>query len=349
MLVFWFVLLPTFSTSSLDDALYQISQLQKSIVVNTTDHMESQQSEITDLAESMKLALKRIDDLEENLSGADAQIYSLSEELNSTRTNLTAELRKVETDVAAFETDVSQVIVQVRLVNKDVSDLTDKVCSLASTLNITDSKLTTVELEITNTTTRVSELTGTVDNISHIMTSLKQEVQKTETKLDSVSSGLDRVIHKVSTLDKEVSKSVKVDSEGRVPSSVMPGSYSSYTLEDVQWQSLHMAAAAGCAGSEGLRGSGNKVVPAREGESCWRTCSDYTRKYLSCLGTVTVGGVNKHLPHRGAAGYYHHTKQCTEKQGSDKTEGSWLNEDILKSIAETKIGFAITYCCCSSY
>lgn len=344
--VFSLALLPVYTSSSLDDVLYRISQLQKSIEVKTTDHMDSQQKEIKELAESVRLALKRVDNLENNLSGADARISILSGELNSTRTSLTAELRKVKANFAGVEKDMTQVNEQLAHANKNISDVEDKVESLAMILNITDSKLEIAQQEITNTTTRVSQLSGTIDNMPGIMKSLQHKVQKTKTQVDSLSNGLDHVIAKVDTLDRKVSETVKLDSGGLISPSILPGSYSSYTLEDVQWQTLHMSAAAACTGSDALKGSAKMLVPATPGESCVWTCNN-TDPNWTCGSTVTLGGNIKHISYKSLAGYYHRSS-CYEKATSEKSESFWEKEEILKSKGETSLT-SLSYCCCSNY
>merc|ERR1712179_242136 len=77
---------------------------------------------------------------------------------------------------------------------------------------------------------------------------------------------------------------------GKIKQSLLPGGYSDFTVEDLQWQSLHMAAAAACRGSTASGGTGpwnNFVFPRNSKQTCNDICQE---RHLVCDATVSLQG-----------------------------------------------------------
>ena len=346
IVVFWLAFLPVAMTSNLDEVLYQISQLQKSIVLNTTEQAESQQSQIDSLVSSVQHAVQRISELEEGMSGANAKISNITAKLDVTQRaaeETATEIKKADVRIEQLGDEIVMALNQMGELTKMVENVTENVDLMGTRLSNTEVKLVAADHGIDDTNNKVASLSVKVTNFSDTMTSLDSEVQKTGTQLKRVSEGLDKAIDNITSLQQGISKTVSVDSEGKIASSLLPGSYSNYTLEDVQWQSLHMAAAAACTATESKEKTSNVVVPARVGEWCFVTCFETTQS--SCRGTIKVGGYSKHVTDNNVAGYFN-SYSCQEKVPLENTESHWKDEDILKPRGKTELE-SISYCCCN--
>merc|ERR1712142_960586 len=77
---------------------------------------------------------------------------------------------------------------------------------------------------------------------------------------------------------------------GKIKQALLPGGYSDYSVEDLQWQSLHMSAAAACRGATFTGGSGpyaNFVYPRNAHQSCTEICKSHK---MVCDAAVTLNG-----------------------------------------------------------
>ena len=345
VLLLWLAILPMCRTSDLDDVLSQISVLQKSIVVNTTDQIDAQQMDIIALLATVKHAVNRMDKLEQALSGASEQIGTLTGQLNSTQER-----------VGSLEGGMVSVIQQLGDINVLVGNVAESIGTFTAQLNVMDDKVAGVEQEINNTTERVEGMSESLDGISGNVKTLQQEVAKTGNHVASLSAGLNKVIDNVSSLKQDMNQTVKVGKDDKISSSVLPGSYSSHSLEDVQWQSLHMAAAASCIGYPTRSGEKSDsehwsktraVIPAQYGQSCYSTCKETW--YKSCAGMVVLGGTDRRIRDRREAGHYI-TERCWDRPSRDQTESHWRDEDILKSkesCPSCDKMESVAYCCCA--
>ena len=84
-----------------------------------------------------------------------------------------------------------------------------------------------------------------------------------------------------------------LDSNGRLSQSLLVAGYDRYSLYDLGWQSLHMAAAAACRGSTSSGGSGccGNVVLVRntaERKTCTQICAQSS--YPNCDAEVSIHG-----------------------------------------------------------
>jgi len=84
-----------------------------------------------------------------------------------------------------------------------------------------------------------------------------------------------------------------LDSNGRLPQSLLVAGYDKYSLYDLSWQSLHMAAAAACRGSTSSGGSGGtlNVVLVRntaDKKNCAQICAQ--SPFRNCDAEVSIHG-----------------------------------------------------------
>jgi len=133
-----------------------------------------------------------------------------------------------------------------------------------------------------------------------------------------------------------------VDGNNKIKQSYLPAGYDKYSLYDIQWQSLHMAAAAACRGSTPTGGNGsfeNYVYPRSKGTSCKTVCSETASKY--CDAEVSLHGfINKATlsKTRQFFGYFYNYGCDTTYTWGD--EFAATNESIVQSIPYP------SYCCC---
>ena len=84
-----------------------------------------------------------------------------------------------------------------------------------------------------------------------------------------------------------------LDSNGRLPQSLLVAGYDKYSLYDLGWQSLHMAAAAACRGSTTSGGTGcceNAVLVRNTADkkNCAQICAQ--SPYGNCDAEVSIHG-----------------------------------------------------------
>merc|ERR1719370_1335070 len=119
-----------------------------------------------------------------------------------------------------------------------------------------------------------------------------------EKRLREIQSDLAEIKSQISTLEETSVKYLKeddegdnVDEKGRIDQKMLPGSYSTTELEDLQWQSLHMSAAAACRGivpNDEYGYFANAVLASTTGQSCDFTCAQTS--YSTCVAKVSLFG-----------------------------------------------------------
>ena len=132
---------------------------------------------------------------------------------------------------------------------------------------------------------------------------------------------------------------MKLQVNNKIKQSVLPAGYDSYSVYDLQWQSLHMAAAAACRGSTASGGTGRNAnyVYSRAGDvSCTSVCGKTQSKY--CDAEVSIYGFMKKAtkPESIVGVYYNYGCGLSR---SDLVEDKVHNEYIVN-------GFYVSYCCC---
>jgi len=177
-----------------------------------------------------------------------------------------------------------------------------------------------------------------------------------EKRLREIQSDLAEMKSQISMLEETSVKYLKedddgdnVDEKGRIDQKMLPGSYSTTELEDLQWQSLHMAAAAACQGSTKKGGHGdfaNAVLASTTGKSCKSTCEN--TRYQNCDASVSLFG----KPYRATSNtqvlgkYYNYG--CERKSRMSQDEAAQADDKRLAAdLGSTLDDYEMfSYCCC---
>lgn len=136
-----------------------------------------------------------------------------------------------------------------------------------------------------------------------------------------------------------------LDSNGRLSQSLLVAGYDKYSLYDLGWQSLHMAAAAACRGSTSSGGSGccENVVLVRNAadkKSCAQICAQ--SPFRNCDAEVSIHGKTGKATQNGEKIGAFYNYQCGHA-GNGGSEVSNSASDI------TRFPELINYygfCCC---
>jgi len=168
-------------------------------------------------------------------------------------------------------------------------------------------------------------------------------LNKMQTDVLSFQKEFTALKQKVATLEKENQYLKNVlDGNNKIKQSYLPAGYDKYSLYDIQWQSLHMAAAAACRGSVLNGGSGphvNYVYPRKRGVSCTTICLQSTRKRTICDAEVSIyGNVKKSTNHKlRVSAFYNY--------GCD-TVHTWGDEVYIGDTTITSNMNVVSFCCC---
>ena len=119
------------------------------------------------------------------------------------------------------------------------------------------------------------------------------------------------------------------------------GEYTHYTLAQIEWQSLHMAAAAACRGSTATGGHGphaNVAVARQAGKTCVQQCQN-TKMFTLCDAEVSLfGNIGKASTYKIVGSYFNYG--CNSAH-------TWGDEVKAKENASIDGGAGyLSYCCC---
>ena len=136
-----------------------------------------------------------------------------------------------------------------------------------------------------------------------------------------------------------------LDSNGRLPQSLLVAGYDKYSLYDLGWQSLHMAAAAACRGSTSSGGSGCclNVVLVRntaDKKTCAQLCAQ--TKYNKCDAEVSIHGKTGKATKNGEMIGAFYNYNCDHK-GNGGSEVSRSVSDITRFPDPYPY---YSFCCC---
>ena len=119
--------------------------------------------------------------------------------------------------------------------------------------------------------------------------------------------------------------------------------YIPFNVYELQWQSLHMAAAAACRGSTTSGGSGcceNRVISRTNGLSCNDICGHHG---TTCDAEVSLAGRRGQAKGPQIVGYYFNYG-CGHKNNHPSSE-SEIKENYIWTSDFSGNGY-ISYCCC---
>ena len=134
-----------------------------------------------------------------------------------------------------------------------------------------------------------------------------------------------------------------LDSNGRLPHTLLDAGYDKYSAYDLAWQSLHMAAAAACRGSTASGGHGfydNKVMTRNTADkkNCIQICAQTV--FRNCDAEVSVYGKKGKATQNGmiVGAFYNYGCKNVDKGGSEASSSD-----------ETVMNYShpyFSFCCC---
>lgn len=253
---------------------------------------------------------------------------------------------KLTTVAELFQSMFNERDIQAKQDRETITELLNLVKTLLNNITNTLDSLDKVKREVTELKDQNTELSNLVmtllNNVTYTLDSLhtiEEEVLDIKEQDTELERDLAAAAQRIDTLQTEVDSSVKLTSSGRIPAHVLPGSYATYTLEDVQWQSLHMAAAAACRGVAPSNGPHhNRVLAAPDGVTCTSVCGATSWKH--CDAKVTLMGLQgQKLQNNAFVGLYY-DYGCDHVQYNGQSEQGYSNAKILSP------SYYIGYCCC---
>ena len=125
---------------------------------------------------------------------------------------------------------------------------------------------------------------------------------------------------------------------------VVYNGYLTFSARDLQWQSLHMSAAAACRGSTPHGGHGswhNSVFPRTKGHTCTQVCSS-TKFFTICDASMSLTGYMGRTTSSGQPSGLYYNYGCGAL-GTPVIE----HEEVAKDNYLTqKYPYYLGYCCC---
>ena len=100
-----------------------------------------------------------------------------------------------------------------------------------------------------NITVLRAAASGNSQNITEVRKTLKKakvSIKTLQEENSSLRKNMARIEETMQKLQNELKSCVRLREDGRISQELLPGTYANFTLEDTQWQSLHLAAVAGC-------------------------------------------------------------------------------------------------------
>jgi len=166
---------------------------------------------------------------------------------------------------------------------------------------------------------------------------LEEELEAAKKKLSAAELNLDMTKSQLEEID--LANFVKLKN-GRIPQNKLPGLYATTNLQDIQWQALHMAAAAACRGSTARGGHGpwsNGVIPGSNRVSCKTLCRRSDRKV--CDAKVSISGfMGRAGSHKQLVGLFYNYGCKSGGHQYDEVNGS--DNNLRKG------GNYFSFCCC---
>ena len=136
-----------------------------------------------------------------------------------------------------------------------------------------------------------------------------------------------------------------LDSNGRLPQSLLVAGYDKYSLYDLGWQSLHMAAAAACRGSTSSGGSGScengvLVRNTADKKTCAQLCAQSS--FRNCDAEVSIHGKTGKATQNGEMIGAFYNYNCNHKRNGG-SEASRFVSDITRFPDPYPY---YSFCCC---
>merc|ERR1712002_1088602 len=159
---------------------------------------------------------------------------------------------------------------------------------------------------------------------------------RTTADLQKKSQGLEEAKTKMAAEITKLTSEISHLKTNKIKQALLPGGYSDYSVEDLQWQSLHMSAAAACRGATFTGGSGpiaNYVYPRNSHQTCTDICKAHS---MVCDASVTLNGfMGRAKKETDTVGYFYNYG-CGSR--------GYTAKEFDSKISTSRYYFG--YCCC---
>jgi len=187
----------------------------------------------------------------------------------------------------------------------------------------------------------ITELSTAVKQLNKDLAVGKKDLATAKKIIGEANAQIGSLKREVALLKKNT---VKLDSNNKIKQSLLPGGYSNFTASDLQWQSLHMAAAAACRATSGTGGSGdlpNMIFSRDRGMTCNAVCNG-TSIYKECDSELTLmGNIVKAESYKTELGsFYNYGCDNIDTVPSPGFEASSPHDKVITSPQ------FMSYCCC---
>jgi len=176
--------------------------------------------------------------------------------------------------------------------------------------------------------------------------SLTKKMGEVQHDADLSKRTVDALKTKIANLEKEVkdlkSKQVTLGADHKIDQRLLPAGYSQFSVNDLQWHSLHMAAASACRATTAIFGetSVNRVLPRSTQKSCTDVCK--ASKYKVCDAEISISGtVNKVSSSKNEVAWF--ANHGCDGKGNYGFEPTAHSDQIVKNLGNSNF---FSYCCC---
>merc|ERR1712002_423786 len=195
----------------------------------------------------------------------------------------------------------------------------------------------TIALALVATLAVLSATSGNVvpnESMQDVVLRLIRTTADLQKKSQGLEGAKSKMAAEITKLTSEISH-LKTD---KVKQALLPGGYSDYSVEDLQWQSLHMSAAAACRGATFTGGSGpyaNFVYPRNAHQSCTEICKSHK---MVCDAAVTLNGfMGRAKKETDAVGLFYNYS-CGGR--------GWTTKELDSNVKISTNHSYLGYCCC---
>jgi len=183
-----------------------------------------------------------------------------------------------------------------------------------------------------------------LSNLQGIMASLQKDMKAAKAESAASKATVAKLNGQIAGLLKQIAdlkkSTVQVAPGHKLSQNLLPGGYSDYSVNDLQWHSIHMVAAAACRAVTAYTGDKgtepNRVFARSSGHSCDEVCK--ATKFNTCDAEISLSAnVKKATSSKTELGWFAN-HGCGDK--SKYGEPSAPVDQIMKGNA------LVSFCCC---
>jgi len=182
-----------------------------------------------------------------------------------------------------------------------------------------------------------------LSTLQHTMSALQNDVKTAKAESAASKQLVAKLNSQIAGLQKQISdlkkSTVQVAPGQKLNQKLLPGGYSDYSVNDLQWHTSHMVAAAACRAVTAYTGAGsvpNRVFARASGQSCADACK--ATPYNQCDAEISyMGTVKKATSSKQELGWFAN-HGCADK--AKYGEPSASVDQVMKGNS------LVSYCCC---